>query len=168
MTVALCDTSLLNHDFDEVAAFQAFQQAHATSGAIASFAGRVRPYDAASGLKIDALYLDWYPGMSEQSLDRIAKDAMARFAPNGLLIIHRCGLVKAGEVIVLVCAASDHRRAALEAVDNVMDRLKSEAVLWKREIGCTADGQAIDRWVEPTNKDHLDLARWSKKEKSHG
>jgi len=75
-----------------------------------------------------------------------------------LTIWHRCGRVEAGQPVVFVAAASPHRRAAFEAVDYAMDRLKSEAAFWKREVG-----PAVDRWVEPTAGDAEDLGRWIEK-----
>ena len=51
--------------------------------------------------------------------------------------------------------AALHRRAAFEAVDYMMDRLKSEAVFWTRE-----EGPGGYRWIEPTADDAADLARW--------
>ena len=62
---------------------------------------------------------------------------------------------KKGEPIVFAGAASLHRRAAFEAADYLMDRLKTEAVFWKREVG--EDGS---RWIEPTDTDHADRQRW--------
>ena len=52
---------------------------------------------------------------------------------SGLLAIHRYGLIRPGEQIVLVVAASAHRRAAFEAADFMMDYLKTRAPFWKRE-----------------------------------
>ena len=64
--------------------------------------------------------------------------------------------VAAGEAVVFVAAAAQHRRAAFDAVDYMMDRLKSEAALWKKESG--SGGSA---WVEPTEADAESLKRWS-------
>jgi molybdopterin synthase catalytic subunit len=51
--------------------------------------------------------------------------------------------------------AAAHRRAAISAMDYIMDRLKSDAVFWKREE--TALGS---QWIEPTDTDYSDKARW--------
>ena len=48
------------------------------------------------------------------------------------------------------------RRAAFEAADYLMDRLKTDAAFWKREDG--VDGS---RWIEPTDADRAERARWS-------
>lgn len=126
------------------------------AGAVVSFAGIARP-TSASGEAVGGLFLDHYPGMTERSLETIAADAAERFEADEVLVVHRCGAVSPGEVIVFVAAASAHRRAAFLAADYMMDRLKSEAAFWKREEG--VDGP---RWIEPTDADRADLARWRK------
>ena len=63
--------------------------------------------------------------------------------------------IPAGEPIVFAGAASIHRRAAFDAADYLMDRLKTEAVFWKREVG---DGGS--KWIEPTDADFADRDRW--------
>ena len=60
-----------------------------------------------------------------------------------------------GEPIVFVGVSSRHRRAAFEAGDYLMDRLKTEAVFWKREEGASGTN-----WVEPTETDYADRSRW--------
>ncbi|MGN6207139.1 molybdenum cofactor biosynthesis protein MoaE [Asticcacaulis sp.] len=151
---------LLPAGFDPAVVHSHFLARFGRLGAVTAFTGVVR--EAAKGAQkenqVDYLYLDWYPGMTEASIQDIADAAAARFDIRALSIHHRCGEVLAGEPVVFVAAASAHRRAAFEAVDYMMDRLKSEAALWKREVG-----PQTDRWVEPTTGDADDLKRWSKK-----
>jgi molybdopterin synthase catalytic subunit len=71
------------------------------------------------------------------------------------LAYHRIGAIAAGEVIVLVAAAALHRRAAFDAADRMMDRLKTEAIFWKCE-----EGPRGRRWIEPRADDHAAAARW--------
>ena len=150
---------LLPAGFDPAAVHSDFLARFGTLGAVTAFTGVV--WEAAKGgqkeNQVDYLYLDWYPGMTEASIQDIADAAAARFDIRALSIHHRCGEVRAGEPVVFVAAASAHRRAAFEAVDYMMDRLKSEAAFWKRE-----SGEAFTRWVEPTAQDRDDLNRWSK------
>lgn len=150
------DIRLLEQPFDSAAAHGDFMAAHGVLGAVASFTGVVRA--AASQAEVGYLYLDWYPGMTEASIQTIADATVVRFKVAALRIWHRCGRVEAGQPVVFVAAASPHRRAAFEAVDYAMDRLKSEAAFWKREVG-----PGLDRWVEPTAGDARDLERWTKK-----
>ena len=81
--------------------------------------------------------------------------ATARFSLHDALVIHRHGAIAPGEPIVMVATASAHRREAFEACDYLMDYLKSRAPFWKKE-----HGPAGARWVEPTERDLDDLARW--------
>jgi molybdopterin synthase catalytic subunit len=125
-------------------------------GAVVSFVGLARPADAA-GKKVSGLFLDAYPGMTEKSLDAVAADALARFAISAVHIVHRCGEIAPGAAIVFAAAAATHRRAAFEAADYLMDRLKTDAAFWKREQ--RLDGPA---WIEPSASDRADRARWNK------
>jgi molybdopterin synthase catalytic subunit len=124
------------------------------AGAIVSFTGLARP-TTKDGAPIDRLFLDHHSRLTQQSLDDIAASA-GRFDVIAVRIVHRCGEIAPGEAIVFVAAASAHRRAAFEAADFLMDRLKTDALFWKREDGL--DGA---RWIEPTEKDRADRARWS-------
>ncbi len=146
LTVQLIETEL-----DANAAHARFMADHGAAGAVATFAGTVRDEDGT----VDHLYLDWYPGMTEASVEAIAQDAAARFALTAMTLLHRVGRVDRGDTIVFVAAASRHRRDALSAVDYAMDRLKSEAALWKRE-----SGKGGERWIEPRADDAHSLERW--------
>ena len=132
----------------------AFLADRAGDGAVACFVGLARDTSAAG--PVTGLYLDHYPGFTERSLETIAAAAAGRFAVSDVRVVHRCGEVRPGEAIVFVAVAAAHRRAAFEAVDYLMDRLKTEAAFWKRE-----DGPADSRWIEPTERDRADRARWS-------
>jgi len=124
-------------------------------GAVVSFTGLVR---AASkqGQIVDRLVLEFHPTMTQQSLEEIAKDAAAKFEVSHVHVVHRCGDVVAGEPIVFAGAAALHRRSAFEAADYLMDRFKTEAVFWKREVGPQGSN-----WIEPTEADYTDRERWS-------
>lgn len=150
--MARLDVRLLETRLDAASAYALFERAEGGAGAVVSFTGVVR----SEGGVVDHLYLDWYPGMTEASLAAIAEAAAGRFDISALTVLHRCGKVPAGDTIVFVAAASAHRRAAFEAADYAMDRLKSEAALWKREAG--KDGE---HWIEPRAVDSQDLKRWT-------
>jgi molybdopterin synthase catalytic subunit len=137
---------------EELAAFTAGAKG---AGAVVSFTGLARPLSK-NGQPVRNLFLEHHPRLTAQSLEAIAADAAARFAVDAIRVVHRCGDIAPGEAIVFVATASAHRRAAFEAADYAMDRLKSEAVFWKRED--RADGA---EWIEPTAADARDLARWS-------
>jgi molybdopterin synthase catalytic subunit len=123
-------------------------------GAIVSFVGVARAESSAGG-NLDELLLEHHPVLTLKSLGEIAVEAAERFDVSRVRVVHRCGRIPAGEPIVFAGAASKHRRAAFEAADYLMDRLKTEAVFWKRESG--AEGSA---WIEPTEADYADRDRW--------
>ncbi|MGN6058676.1 MAG: molybdenum cofactor biosynthesis protein MoaE [Sphingomicrobium sp.] len=123
-------------------------------GAVVSFAGIARPRSK-DGEAVCRLVLEHHPALTLQSLEDIAGAAAARFDVDHVRIVHRCGDIAAGEPIVFAGAAALHRRAAFEAADYLMDRLKTEAVFWKREVG-----EGGSEWVEPTDADYSDRERW--------
>jgi molybdopterin synthase catalytic subunit len=123
-------------------------------GAVVNFVGVTRP-GSKVGQAVYRLVLEHHPALTLQSLEEIAVEAAARFDVSQVHIVHRCGDVAAGEPIVFAGAASMHRRAAFEAADYLMDRLKTEAVFWKREVGEGGSG-----WIEPTAADYADRERW--------
>lgn len=146
---------LVHEPFDPAEASSAFQQRLAgTEGAIVTFAGLARAA-AKTGEPVKTLFLEHHPRLTQSSLETIAVAAADRFDVTTVDVIHRCGAIRPGEAIVWVAAASAHRRAAFEAADYLMDRLKTEAVFWKRE-----DGPEGSAWIEPTDIDHQDRARW--------
>lgn len=124
-------------------------------GAVVSFVGIARR-TAADGRPVERLFLQHHPLLTQQSLDAIASDALNRFGVSSAHVVHRCGDVRPGEPIVFAAAAAPHRRAAFEAADYLMDRLKTEAVFWKRE-----DGPEGSTWIEPTDRDAQDRNRWT-------
>ena len=122
-------------------------------GAVVSFAGYCRD----EGGTLEALELEHYPGMAEEEIGRIARQASERWPLHGLTVIHRYGRILPGEPIVLVLAASEHRQAAFEAASFLMDFLKTRAPFWKKEeradgktwVGTrTADEEAVKGWRE--------------------
>jgi molybdopterin synthase catalytic subunit len=124
------------------------------AGAIVTFVGLARDRSS-HGSAVESLVLDHHPRLTQQSLDRIAAECVGRFDVTHVRVVHRSGAIAAGEPIVFAGAASLHRRAAFEAADYLMDRLKTEAVFWKREVG-----QQGSTWIEPSEADHADRERW--------
>jgi len=139
--------------FDMPAEMAQLTAGRADIGGIVAFTGLCRD----EGGRLRALELEHYPGMAEDEIGRVAQTALERWPLMGLTAIHRYGLIAPGEDIVLVIAASAHRRAAFEAADFMMDYLKTRAPFWKREhlIDGTTGG-----WVEAKAEDDAAAARW--------
>ncbi|KAA0123684.1 molybdenum cofactor biosynthesis protein MoaE [Methylobacterium sp. P1-11] len=124
------------------------------AGAVVTFTGLCRD----DGERLAALELEHYPGMAEAEIERVAEEAIARWPLQALRVIHRHGLVRPGDGIVLVVTAASHRVAAFEAANFLMDYLKTRAPFWKREH--LADG-TTGGWVAATAQDDAAAGRWS-------
>jgi molybdopterin synthase catalytic subunit len=145
------DVRLALVPFEPAAELSAFSARHVQSGGIVSFLGQVR-----AGEGVEALELRHYDPLTLPGMEGLAETVLARWALDGLLIVHRAGQMAPGDPIVLVAAASRHRRDAFAAADFAMDHLKSDSWFWKRE---KVAGEW--RWIEPREQDHTDLARWA-------
>ena len=142
-------------DFDIAREIASLTHGRTDIGAVVSFSGICRGSEG--GDEIAALTLEHYPGMAEAEIMRHAEEAMSRWPLNGLTVIHRFGRITPGENIVLVLTASQHRQAAFQAAEFLMDYLKANAPFWKREE--TADRTS---WVDARHHDDEAAARWTK------
>src|ERR1700735_2214878 len=133
-------------DFDIAREIAALTQGRKDIGAVVSFSGICR--DTEGGEAIAALTLAHYPGMAEAETSRHAETAMSRWPLTGLTVIHRVGRIASGENIVLVLTASQHRQAAFQAAEFLMDYLKANAPFWKREESAAGTG-----WVDARHDD---------------
>lgn len=147
-------TRVQSADFDAAAEYEALRAITPGAGALVSFTGLCRD----EGGALAALELEHYPGMAEKALERIARTAMERFSLQGLTVIHRHGVIAAGGNIVLVIAASSHRKAAFEGASFVMDYLKTDAPFWKKEHRVAGEGA----WVGAKESDDAERGRWQK------
>lgn len=142
MQVRIVDTA-----FDPQAETASFVAGRDDAGALVSFVGLCR--SQTDGVDVKELRIDQYPGFTEKEIARLAEDVSQRFDCPDLLVVHRVGAIRPGEAIVLVAALAPHRGNAFEAVRILMDYLKTDAPLWKKESG----GQGV-RWIEPRAQDH--------------
>jgi molybdopterin synthase catalytic subunit len=140
-------------DFDLAAEVAALTAGRRDVGAVVTFSGLCR--DEAG--RLAALELEHYPGMAEAEILRIARQAARRWPLSGLTAIHRFGMIKPGENIVLVAATSAHRAAAFEAASFLMDFLKTRAPFWKKEHGVDGTQGA---WVDAKEDDDRAAERW--------
>ena len=130
-----------HEDFDPGAELERLRSGlQADAGAVVSFIGLVR--DLNEGENITAMTLEHYPGMTEKALDAIAAEATVRWKLLDVVIIHRVGPLEPNDRIVLVIAASAHRKDAFRACEFMIDTLKTQAPFWKKET--TSQGS---RWV---------------------
>jgi molybdopterin synthase catalytic subunit len=137
--------------FDAGAELNAFTDTVAGAGAVVSFTGVVRDVDGG----LVSMEIEHYPGMTEKAIATIVSEAQSRWDLAGALVIHRHGLLSAGDQIMMVATASRHRVDAFQAAEFLMDYLKSRAPFWKKEMTQSGDG-----WVEARDEDEAALDRW--------
>ena len=122
-------------------------------GAVVSFIGQVR--DLNGGDNVSSLTLEHYPEMTEKALLAIVEKAKVNWHIFDALVIHRVGLLKPTEQIVLVAVTSAHRGEAFHACEFIMDYLKTEAPFWKKEQGAFGE-----RWIDAKASDINAKLRW--------
>ena len=147
------EARLTDHAFEPAEELRSFVAALTDEGGVVSFVGVARP-SSRTGDAVERLFLDHHPRLTGVRWRRSPRTRATRFDVTAVRVVHRCGEVPAGEPIVFAAAAAVHRRAAFEAADYLMDRLKTDAVFWKREEGI--DGAA---WIEPTRSGSQRIAR---------
>ena len=141
-------------DFDLGAEVRSLTAGRTDIGAVVTFTGTVR--GEAQGAPISAMALEHYPGMTEAELGRVEAEANARWPLQASLVVHRVGVLRPGDNIVLVVTASAHRHAAFAAAEFLMDYLKTRAPFWKKETGPDGAGS----WVDSRDSDQAAEARW--------
>jgi molybdopterin synthase catalytic subunit len=105
-------------------------------GCIVTFLGVVRDDG------ITAIELEAYEEAAIEELHTIKDEAMSRFAITSVDILHRIGRLSIGDPIALIVVGASHRKAAFEACEYIIDRIKETVPIWKKEY--TNEGT---RWV---------------------
>ena len=152
----LARVAVQTEDFDLSTEIAVLRENDKRVGAVCSFVGTVR--DRNEGDQVATLELEHYPGMTEKAIEAMIDAAMARFDIFAARVIHRVGLLKPLDQIVLVAVTSAHRGQSFQACEFLMDYLKTQAPFWKKEE--TSGGA---RWVDARVSDDTALARWGLK-----
>ena len=104
-----------------------------SDGALVNFVGVVRNH--ARGREVTRLHYEAYASMAQRQMSRIVETVEADYPGVRVAVHHRTGTLEVGDVAVIVVATSPHRAEAFEACRSVIDRLKADVPIWKREIG---------------------------------
>ena len=105
-------------------------------GSVISFLGITRGYE--DGVAVEKLEFDAWEEKLPEVLERLGEDAIEKFGVYSVAMAHRTGSVGPSEPIVAIHVASPHRKEGFEACSWLIDELKSQAPLWKKEV--RADG----------------------------
>jgi molybdopterin synthase catalytic subunit len=113
------------------------------SGAIATFVGRVRDHDPdAGGRVVVGLEYSAHPD-APAVLARIVAGHVAAADVLGVAVSHRVGHLDVGETAIVVVVSTAHRGTAFDVCRALVDQVKAELPVWKREV--FADGTHV--WV---------------------
>jgi len=111
------------------------------SGAFVLFTGTVRDHNAVE--KVSQLHYEAYEKMAEKILQEIENEIHKKWKINKFIAIHRTGILKVGEVSVVVAVLAEHRNEAFEACKFGIDAIKERAPIWKKEFG-----ESKTEWLE--------------------
>jgi len=127
-------------DFSIEAEVNALRAISRRIGGIATFLGCAR--DFSEGRNVSAILFEQYADMAITAMQALRHEALERFDIIDARIIHRVTTVHAGDQIVLIVVGAEHRKAAFDACEWLIDELKKRVPIWKKET--TPDG---DSWV---------------------
>lgn len=106
--------------------------AHSGAGAVVAFEGIVRELE--EGRRLDALHYDTYEPMAQNMLEAIARELANRHDLLAVHVTHSRGRVAVGACSFCLIIASLHRKEALVALDEFIDRMKKDVPIWKRPV----------------------------------
>ncbi len=102
------------------------------NGGVVTFLGTTR--NETDGRRVLHLEYEAYEDMAEKMLTRIAQEIRERWGITDISIAHRFGRLEIGEVSLVVAVASPHRSEAFAACQYVVDRIKQNVPIWKKEV----------------------------------
>ena len=117
----------------------------AEAGGIAVFLGTTRAETNPSGAPLTALDYEAYEPMARRQMHDLAAATRQTWPVRRLAILHRTGRVPVGEPSVIIAVATPHRGDAFDACRGIIDSLKADIAIWKKEVW--QDGEMT--WVHP-------------------
>ena len=106
-------------DFSQDEEIRALRVSSKRMGGIATFVGCAR--DFSEGREVTQISFDTYGSMAVAEMNKLRDEAIARFGLLDARIVHRVGVVGAGEQIVFIAAGAEHRAPALQACHWLID-----------------------------------------------
>lgn len=100
-----------------------------TAGAVVMFHGIIRNHDG--GQSVDALDYSHHPE-AQKFLENIIAEEEARTGLK-LSAVHRVGPLAIGDAALVAASAAAHRKEAFDAIENLVERIKAEVPIWKRQ-----------------------------------
>lgn len=105
-------------------------------GSILTFIGKIRKDESSITPQrfIKKIEYTAYEYMAENEIDKIVNFAKEKYKVNQILIKHRIGNVSVGEIAFIVVVFSAHRKEGLQAIDFIIEEVKSKVPIWKKEV----------------------------------
>ncbi|MFT3822302.1 MAG: molybdenum cofactor biosynthesis protein MoaE [Chitinophagaceae bacterium] len=97
------------------------------------FLGQVRADDI-EGKKVAAIEYTAYEEMALEKMHTIREDIFAKYPLTCMHVYHTLGTVQAGEICLFVFTSAPHRKAAIDACEETVERLKAELPIWGKEL----------------------------------
>lgn len=111
-----------------------------SQGGLVTFCGAVR--DHSRGKRVTRLDYEAYGPMAQKKLAQIGEEAREKWPGTQVAVLHRLGTLVPGELAVVIAVSAPHRKEAFRACEYVIDRLKEDVPIWKKEFA--EDGEV---WV---------------------
>ncbi|WP_294281627.1 molybdenum cofactor biosynthesis protein MoaE [uncultured Chryseobacterium sp.] len=102
-------------------------------GAHSIFLGQIRE-DIIDNRLVKAIEYTAYEEMALEKMHDIREDIFSRYELTCMHVYHSLGTVNAGEICLFVFTSSKHRKMAMDACDELVERIKSELQVWGKEI----------------------------------
>ena len=97
------------------------------------FLGQVRA-DLIENKQVVAVDYTSYEPMALEKMAEIREDIIQKYGLNCMHVYHSLGKIKSGEICLFVFTSGPHRKAAIEACSETVERLKAELPIWGKEI----------------------------------
>ena len=102
-------------------------------GAHSIFLGQVRN-DRIDEKEVMAIEYTAYTDMANERMAEIREELFSKYALTCMHIYHSLGMVKSGELSLFVFTSSAHRNAAIDACEEIVERIKKELPIWGKEL----------------------------------
>jgi molybdopterin synthase catalytic subunit len=118
-----------------------------SAGGTVVFIGTIR--NSSEGRRVEELEYEVYVKMAEKRMAQLAAEVKKRWPVKKIIMVHRRGRLKVGEISVVVAVSSEHRAEAFKASKFAIDTIKRAVPIWKKERG-----KKGSRWIrgEPISR----------------
>lgn len=102
-----------------------------TSGALVCFEGVIRNHNA--GQHVERLQYEAHMKLAHAQGTQIIRQVLKQYNINKAVCVHRVGMLEIGDLAVWIGVSSAHRKPAFEACQHIIDTVKKQVPIWKKE-----------------------------------